>query len=77
MHWIQTLVCSKPLPRPRGRWDWDKILDDGSIQIWVCKQDLKESFVREAKLAFGKCLEQVIRLGNHTQILYPEISNEQ
>ena len=77
-HWIQTIACTKPIPRPRkSRWEWVKIYDamedgDGmSVQFWKCKQDLKESFVEEAKLAFGKALEQVIRLGGNPIILYP------
>jgi hypothetical protein len=73
--WIQTIACTKPVQHVKSRWRWEKIWDglDSHVpaQIWVCQQDLKESFVKEAKEAFGKSLEQVVRLGSHLQVLYP------
>jgi|WetSurMetagenome_2_1015567.scaffolds.fasta_scaffold11116_1 hypothetical protein len=72
IHWVECVACTKPLPKPRIRkWEWEKILDGGCFQLWICKQDLKEQFVAEAKIAFGKTLEQVIRLGSTPTVLYP------
>ncbi len=76
--WVQTIACTKPVFRIKSRWNWEKIWDGTDtglqVQIWVCRQDLKESFVPEAKLAFGKCLEQVVRLGAMPEVLYPCIT---
>jgi hypothetical protein len=77
MKWVQTIVCTKPVTQIQSRWRWEKIWDGLDnhmpVQIWVCQQDLKESFVSEAKEAFGKNLEQVVRLGSHLQVLYPKV----
>lgn len=80
MNWVQTVACTKPVTNVKGRWNWERIwngLDNHTpVQIWVCRQDLKESFVEYAKEAFGKNLEQVVRLGSHLQVLYPKVENE-
>ena len=73
LHWVETLVCTRPLPRPRiMKWNWDKIYENGQIQFWVCTQDLKEQFVQEAKIAFGKSLVQVVRIGHTPEVLFPQ-----
>lgn len=75
MKWVQTIACTKPVKRVHSRWRWEKIWDGVEnhmpVQIWVCQQDLKESFVAEAREAFGNKLEQVVRLGSKLQVLYP------
>jgi len=77
MKWIQTIVCTKPVSQVPSRWHWEKIWDGLDnhmpVQIWICRDDLKESFVDLAKEAFGKNLEQVVRLGSHLQVLYPKV----
>jgi hypothetical protein len=71
LHWVETVVCTRPLPCPRiVKWDWKKIYDNGQIQFWVCTQDLKEQFVQEAKIAFGKSLTQIVRMGDAPEILF-------
>lgn len=78
-HWVETIVCTKPIPRPRiNKWHWRKIYDSieaeapgVSVQFWISSCDLKESIVEFAKEAFGKALEQIVRLGSHPQVLYP------
>jgi hypothetical protein len=71
LHWIQTIACTKPMPKPRlSKWRWSKIYEDNSVQFWVCENDLKEQFVQEAKMAFGKALDQVITLGRDAGVLY-------
>lgn len=78
--WVQTIVATKPVPRPKGSWRWTKIFDSSDadsfgrrplLQLWICDQDLKESMVAEAQKAFGKALEQIVRLGAYPEILYP------
>jgi hypothetical protein len=77
--WLETVVCTKPVPKPRiNKWRWRKIYDSNeagdtgtSVQFWISPIDLKESAVEYAKEAFGKALEQIIRLGSHPQVLYP------
>ncbi len=80
--WVLTVVCTKPVPGPRGRWSWTKLFDseDSSafgfrpnVQIWCCNQDLKESLVEEAQKAFGKALDQIVRLGSCPEVLYPQV----
>jgi hypothetical protein len=65
--------------RVNSKWGWEKIWDGTDnhchCQIWVCRQDLKDAFVIEAQKAFGKCLEQVVRLGAYPQILYPSVES--
>jgi hypothetical protein len=69
--WVQTVACTRPVPKPRiSKWQWSKIYEDRLVQFWVCEQDLKEQFVSEAKLAFGKALDQVVALGNGAGVLY-------
>jgi hypothetical protein len=72
--WVQTIACTKPIARVKSRWPWEKIYDGDEhmhMQIWICRQDLKEDFVHEARQAFGKCLDQVVRLGAYPEVLYP------
>jgi len=79
LHWVETIVCTKPVPKPRNnRGRWRKIYDSfeagdtgTSVQFWVSSIDLKESAVEYAKETFGKALEQIVRLGSHPQVLYP------
>jgi len=77
LHWTQTVACTKPIPKPRVKnLPWVKIydgVDEGvCVQFWICRRDLKENFVHEAQLAFGKTLDQCIQLGTSPQVLYPE-----
>jgi hypothetical protein len=77
LHWVECLVCTKPVPKPRIRkWEWERIYDAPHVQFWICKQDLREQLVQEAKIAFGKSLEQVIRIGLEPEILYPDVETE-
>jgi len=72
LHWVECIVCTKPVPKPRiQKWRWSKIYDSGVIQFWVCENELHEQFVQEAKIAFGKSLEQIVRLGSKSEVLYP------
>jgi hypothetical protein len=71
LHWINTIACTKPIPKSRtAKYQWSKIYEDNSVQFWVCEQDLKEQFLSEAKIAFGKTLEQVVTLGRDAGVLY-------
>jgi hypothetical protein len=73
LSWVETIACTKPLPKPRIRkWDWIKIYENDVVNFWICEQDLKDTFVEEAKIAFGKTLEQVVRLGSYPAVEYPE-----
>ncbi len=77
LHWTECLACTKPIPKPRiNKWRWVRIFENDSVQFWICEQDLKDSFVQEAKIAFGKTLEQVVKLGSHSEILYPSYGGE-
>ncbi len=76
-NWVQTVACTQPVLAPKPtRWTWTKIFDGTKegvhVQIWVCKQDLKENFVQEAKRAFGTALDQCVRLGNTPEVLFPK-----
>jgi hypothetical protein len=75
--YVQTIVCTKITHHVKSRWNWEKIWDgvnsDIPMQIWICRQDLKESFIDEAKQTFGKSLDQIVRLGAHPEILYPVV----
>lgn len=74
LHWVQTIACVHSHSAPMklsSRWHWEKIWEDSLVQFWVCSQDLKDSFVKEALNTFGKRLEQVVKLGSHPEVLYP------
>jgi hypothetical protein len=72
LHWVECLVCTKPVAKPRiQKWRWSKIYDNGAVQFWVCENDLHEQLVQEARIAFGKALEQVVRMGSKPEVLYP------
>ena len=78
LHWVECVACTKPISKPRIRkWAWLKIYENNYVNFWVCEQDLKEQFVQEAKIAFGKTLEQVVRLGSYPEVLYPTLEVEQ
>jgi len=77
--YVQTIVCTKTTHRIKNRWNWEKIWDGFNsgvpMQIWICHNDLKESFIDEAKETFGKSLDQIVRLGAYPEILYPIVEN--
>lgn len=72
LSWVECIACTKPIPKPRiQKWHWIKIYENEIVNFWICEQDLKEIFVQEAQIAFGKTLDQVVRLGAAPEVLYP------
>ena len=70
-NWVEYLVCTRPIPSPRiKKWNWTRIYESDAVHFWLCEQDLKETFVQEAQIAFGKALSQVVRLGDKPAVLY-------
>ena len=70
--WVECVACTKPIPGPRShKRSWVKIYENSVVNFWLCEQDLKDTFVQEAQMAFGKALDQVVRLGAGPEILYP------
>lgn len=74
---VQTIACvdnvKKITPPAHWRKIWDSQEDDGwgNVQFWISTRDLKEDFINEAKITFGKRhVLQVVRIGSHAQVLY-------
>ncbi len=78
LSWVECVACTKPIPKPRIRkWNWIRIYENDVVNFWICEQDLKETFVQEAQIAFGKALDQVVRLGAYPEVMYPTLTVEQ
>lgn len=74
---VQTVVCAEAGSHPKESY-WQRIWasrddDWGNVEMWIARNDLKESFLDCAIETFGTRLMQVVRLGSYPDILYQRV----
>ena len=70
--WVQTILATSPVDKSKINPMWKCVFEGFGnnivVQLWICDQDLKESFEDFAREEFGDAVQQIVRMGNYPKI---------